>query len=38
MSLALAEPALTGAAEVPDELPEVVGERYDDAGMAGANL
>ena len=30
MSLALAEPALTGAAEVPDELPEGIGSR----GMA----
>lgn len=27
MSLALAEPALTGAAEVPDELPEGIGSR-----------
>jgi len=30
MSLALAEPALTGAAEVSDELPEGIGSR----GMA----
>src|SRR5437660_10559895 len=27
MSVALAEPALTGAAEVPDELPEGIGSR-----------
>jgi outer membrane biosynthesis protein TonB len=34
MSLALAEPALTGAAEVPDELPEGIGSR----GMAWSAL